>query len=135
MTTIVKCIYNYTTDMVLKFDWSSAVPRVLIYSQTHCLSASLFISGGDFCFCVGMPIHSFQSRDRLEDLEGKTSIELLHKRVNFSSVSQQQIFRSPLNRIKGISEQNASFGHLQSILSTRGNISIINSATKCCKNT
>ncbi len=25
------------------------------------------------------PIHSFQSRDRLEDSEGKTSIELQHK--------------------------------------------------------
>ncbi len=45
-------------------------------------------------------IDSFQSRDRLEDLEGKTSIELQHKRVNFSSVSQPQIFRSPLKRIK-----------------------------------
>ncbi len=42
-------------------------------------------------------IHSFQSCDRLEDLEGKTSIELLHKRVNLSSVSHTQIFRSPLN--------------------------------------
>ncbi len=33
---------------------------------------------------IKIPIDSFQSRDRLEDLEGKTSIELLHKRVNFS---------------------------------------------------
>ncbi len=33
-------------------------------------------------------IDSFQSCDQLEDLEGKTSIELLHKRVNFSSGSQ-----------------------------------------------
>ncbi len=45
-------------------------------------------------------IDSFQSRDRLEDSEGKTSIELLHKRVNFSSVTQPQIFLSPLKRIK-----------------------------------
>ncbi len=45
-------------------------------------------------------IHSFQSRDRLKDLEGKTSIELQHKRLSFSSVSQPQIFRSPLERIK-----------------------------------
>ncbi len=28
-------------------------------------------------------IDSFQSRDQLEDLEGKTSKELLHKRVYF----------------------------------------------------
>ncbi len=40
------------------------------------------------------------SCDRLEDLEGKTSIELQHKPVNFPSVSQPQIFRSPLKRIK-----------------------------------
>ncbi len=46
------------------------------------------------------PIHSFQSRDRLEDLEGKTSIELQHKHVNLSSVSQPHIFRSHLKRIK-----------------------------------
>ncbi len=45
-------------------------------------------------------IHSFQSHDWLEDLEGKKSIELLHKRVHFSSISQPQIFRSPLKRIK-----------------------------------
>ncbi len=31
------------------------------------------------------PIDSFQSHDRLEDLEGKTSIELQHKHVNFPS--------------------------------------------------
>ncbi len=31
-------------------------------------------------------IDSFQSRDRLEDLQGKTSTELQHKRVNLSSV-------------------------------------------------
>ncbi len=72
------------------------------------------------------PIDSFQSRDQLEDMEGKTSIELLHKPVNFSSVSQPQISWSPLKRI--------SFGHLQSILSTHGNILIINSALKRCKN-
>ncbi len=40
-------------------------------------------------------IDSFQSRDRLEDLEGKTSIEPQHK-----PVSNPQIFRSPLKRIK-----------------------------------
>ncbi len=49
-------------------------------------------------------------RNRLEDLEGKY-LNHLSKELN-----------------KGISEQNASFGHLYSILS-------INSATKCCKNT
>ncbi len=32
----------------------------------------------------GNTIDSFQSRDRLEDLEGKTSIELQHKRLNYS---------------------------------------------------
>ncbi len=47
-------------------------------------------------------IDSFQSRDWLEDLEGKTSIELQHKRVHFSSVSQPQIFVSPLKRIKKV---------------------------------
>ncbi len=56
------------------------------------------------------PIDSFQSRNRLVDLEGKY-LDHLSKELN-----------------KGISEQNASFGHLYSILS-------INSATKCCKNT
>ncbi len=36
------------------------------------------------CLATGMKtIDSFQSCDRLEDLEGKTSIELLHKCVNF----------------------------------------------------
>ncbi len=53
-----------------------------------------------FCPSYRSLINSFQSRDRIEDLKGKTSIELLHKRVNFSSVSQPQIFRSPLKRIK-----------------------------------
>ncbi len=45
-------------------------------------------------------IHSFQSRDRLKDLEGKTSIALQDKPVHFSSVSQPQIFKLPLKRIK-----------------------------------
>ncbi len=63
-------------------------------------------------------IYCFWSCDWLEDLEGKTSIGLLlHKRVNFVSVSHPQIFRSPLKK-KGISELNASFGHLQSIINT-----------------
>ncbi len=35
-------------------------------------------------FDKSLSIHSFQSRDWLEDLEGKTTIELLPKRVNFS---------------------------------------------------
>ncbi len=73
-------------------------------------------------------IDSFQSRDRLEDLEGKTSIEMQHKRKFFMFPSRKYLDHLS----KGISEQNASFGHLQSILS---NISIINSATKRCKNT
>ncbi len=79
-----------------------------------------------------MPIHSFQSRDRLEDLEGKTSYNCS------TSVSIFHLFPRLFIYYffsKGISEQNASFGHLQSILSTRGNISIINSVTKHCKNT
>ncbi len=49
---------------------------------------------------------------------------LFHSRKYVDHISKE--------KNKGISEQNASFGHLQSILS---NISIINSATKRCKNT
>ncbi len=33
---------------------------------------------------IAVPIDNFQSRDRLEDLEGKASIALQHKHVNFS---------------------------------------------------
>ncbi len=74
-------------------------------------------------------IDSFQSCDQLEDLEGKTSIQLQDKRVHFSSVYLPQIF------YKVISFQIPSIGYFQSILSTRGNISIINSMQKHCKNT
>ncbi len=54
------------------------------------------------CWCSIQTVYSrsLQSRDRLEDLEGKASIELQHKNVNSSSISQPQIFRSPLKRIK-----------------------------------
>ncbi|XP_043102247.1 uncharacterized protein si:ch211-218o21.4 isoform X2 [Puntigrus tetrazona] len=43
---------------------------------------------------------NFQSRDRFEDLEGKTSIELQQKPVSCPSVSQTQKFRSSVKTIK-----------------------------------
>ncbi len=46
---------------------------------------------------IAPSIDIFQSRDLLENVEGKTSIELLHKVSQFSSVSQPQIFWSPLH--------------------------------------
>ncbi len=54
------------------------------------------------CWCSIQTVYSrsLQSRDRLEDLEGKASIELQHKNVNSSSISQPQIFRTPLKRVK-----------------------------------
>ncbi len=50
------------------------------------------------CHCADVVYK--QSRDRLEDLEGKASTELQHKNVNSSSISQPQILRSPLKRMK-----------------------------------
>ncbi len=60
-------------------------------------------------------IHIFQSRDQLEDLEGKTSIKLQDKPVNFPYVSQPQIFRSPQKNKTNACEQNARFVHVLSI--------------------
>ncbi len=79
----------------------SSVP-IRISNRFSPLSDAPTEKPGESALVIGDSIDSFQSRDRLEDLEGKTSIELLHKRVNFSSVSQPQIFRSPLKRIKQV---------------------------------
>ncbi len=75
---------------------------------------------------IAPSIDIFQSRDLLENVEGKTSIELLHKRLNFHLFLSRKYFDH-------LSIFDPSFLHLQSILSTGGNISIINSATKRCK--
>ncbi len=64
---------------------------------------------------IYVTIHSFQSRDWLEDLEGKTSMELQRKSVNVPSISKPQIFRLPLKKNKKNNQRyvgkKASFGH------------------------
>lgn len=58
----------------------------------------------------------FQSRDCLEDPEGKTSKQLRHKPVTLPSVSKPQILDHLSKERKGKRrEQNASFAHLYSI--------------------
>ncbi len=78
----------------------------------------------------GQAIHSFQSRDWLEDLEGKTSIEPQDKPVNFSSVSQLHIFRSPLKRTKTRYVNKKVLGICNQILDTCDNISVIKQCDK-----
>ncbi len=86
-------------------DWETCIVFLRL-SCIYCISPAVMdITRNSWKWCITdttaqtqnhpTTIDSFQSRDRLEDLEGKTSIEPQHK-----PVSNPQIFRSPLKRIK-----------------------------------